>query len=90
MKGGTIAILSTKIMSEIINNLTETYGCATFIYKGKKCGVEPETVDDKLKYYVWFGDDDIYYDSIEDLKKDKFFDGLTILEVEPLVEVDFC
>ena len=35
---------------EFLQNLTESYGTAEFNYKGKKCGVEPETENSITTY----------------------------------------
>lgn len=70
-------------------NLTEEYWTAEFIYNGKKCGVEPETVNSVTVYTMWYGEKWKDYNNMDELMSDKFFDGLSLIEILPLVDVSF-
>lgn len=76
-------------IKEFLHNLTEEYGTAEFLYKGKKCGVEPETQNSTTTYCMWYGESWKDYKNTDDLIADKFFDGLSLADILPLLEVNF-
>jgi len=76
-------------VTEFLNNLTVEYGTAEFEYKNKKCGIEPITENSITTYCMWYGDDSRNYKDIKTLLSDKFFDGKTILEIFPEIDVYF-
>lgn len=76
-------------VKDFLYNLTEEFGTAEFTYKGKKCGVEPETQNETTTYCMWYGDSWKDYQNTDGLMADKFFDGLSLTDILPLVDVQF-
>lgn len=76
-------------LKDFLYNLTEEYGTAEFIYKGKKCGVEPETENSVTTYCMWYGEVWKDYKDVDTLLDDKFFDGWSLTDILPRVEVWF-
>lgn len=74
---------------DFLYNLTEEYGTAEFVYKGKQCGVEPETENSTTTYCMWCGDAYKDYRNVDELMSDNFFDGLSLEDILPLVDVSF-
>lgn len=72
-----------------LNNLVENYGTAEFEYKGKTCGVESETKNYITTYCMWYGKASKDYNGVNDLLYDKFFDGRSLIEILPEIEVWF-
>ena len=71
-------------LEEFVRNLTEEYGTAEFEYNGQQCGVEPQTQDSETTYTMWKG-----YDNIDDLLSDGFFDGESLQDIFPSIDVWF-
>ena len=76
-------------LEEFVRNLTEEYGTAEFEYNGKQCGVEPQTQDSEITYTMWYGEAWKDYDNIDDLLSDEFFDGESLQDIFPSIEVWF-
>lgn len=76
-------------LEEFVRNLTEEYGTAEFEYDGKQCGVEPQTQDSETTYTMWYGEVLKDYDNIDDLLSDEFFDGESLQDIFPSVDVWF-
>lgn len=76
-------------LEEFVRNLTEEYGTAEFEYNGKQCGVEPQTQDSETTYTMWYGEVLKDYDNIDDLLSDEFFDGESLQDIFPSVDVWF-
>ena len=76
-------------VKDFLHNLTEEYCTAEFMYNGKKCGVEPETQNSNTIYCVWYGESWGEYEDVDKLMSDKFFDGASLAEILPLVNVQF-
>lgn len=74
---------------EFLQNLTESYGTAEFNYKGKKCGVEPETENSITTYCMWYGESWKDFSDVDSLMSDKFFDGRSLDDILPEVDVWF-
>lgn len=76
-------------VKDFLYNLTDEFGTAEFTYKEKKCGVEPETQNSNTTYCMWYGESWKDYQNINELMSDKFFDGLSLTDILPLVDVRF-
>ncbi len=76
-------------LEEFVRNLTEEYGTAEFEYNGKQCGVEPQTQDSETTYTMWYGEALKDYDNIDDLLSDEFFDGKSLQDIFPSIDVWF-
>ncbi len=75
--------------NDFLYNLTEEYGTAEFIYKGKKCGIEPETKNSITTYVMWYGNKWKDYDDIDMLMSDNFFDGDSLNDILPEIDIWF-
>lgn len=74
----------------IMNGTTkEEYGTAEFEYNGQQCGVEPQTQDSETTYTMWYGEVWKDYDNIDDLLSDGFFDGESLQDIFPSIDVWF-
>lgn len=76
-------------IKEFLHNLVDSYGTAEFTYKGKKCGVEPETKNSITTYCMWYDKEWKDFETVDDLMKDKFFDGKSLTDILPEVDVWF-
>ena len=76
-------------LEEFVRNLTEEYGTAEFEYNGQQCGVEPQTQDSETTYTMWYGEVGKDYDNIDDLLSDGFFDGESLQDIFPSIDVWF-
>lgn len=76
-------------MKDFLHELTIEYGTAEFQYNRKNCGIEPETKNSKIIYCMWYGDIWKDYDNINELLTDNFFDGKSISDILPQIEVTF-
>ena len=76
-------------LEEFVRNLTEEYGTAEFEYNGQQCGVEPQTQDSETTYTRWYGEVWTDYDNIDDLLSDGFFDGESLQDIFPSIDVWF-
>lgn len=65
-------------------NLT---GHITFDYNGYSCGVDPLARD---SFDMWYGDNEISVNSIDEVLNTKFFDGKSLLDIwDDVTELDF-
>ena len=76
-------------LEEFVRNLTEEYGTAEFEYNGQQCGVAPQTQDSEPTYTMWYGEVWKDYDNIDDLLSDGFFDGESLQDIFPSIDVWF-
>lgn len=76
-------------LEEFVRNLTEEYATAEFEYNSKQCGVEPQTQDSETTYTMWYGEAWKDYDNIDDLLSDGFFDGESLQDIFPSIDVWF-
>ncbi len=76
-------------MKDFLYNLVEMYGTAEFDYMGKKCGIEPETKNGITTYCMWYGKNWKDYNDVDTLLKDQFFDGRSLTDILPEVDVWF-
>ena len=61
-----------------------------FDYQGKHCGIATEIENYKYKFTMWFGEDQIKdYTDVDTLMSDPFFDGHSLNDILPEVEVWF-
>ena len=57
--------------------------------RGQQCGVEPQTQDSETTYTMWYGEVWKDYDNIDDLLSDGFFDGESLQDIFPSIDVWF-
>ncbi|MCI9427371.1 MAG: hypothetical protein HFI81_06380 [Eubacterium sp.] len=76
-------------LEEFLYNIVKMYGTAEFSYKGKTCGVEPETNNSITTYCMWYGKVWKDYKGIDDLMTDRFFDGRSLTDILPEIDVWF-
>lgn len=76
-------------LEEFVAILSDEYAMAEFEYNGKRCGIEPETSDSNTTYAMWYGEVWKDYDNIDDLLSDGFFDGESLQDIFPSIDVWF-
>lgn len=76
-------------LEEFVAILSDEYATAEFEYNGKRCGIEPETSDSNTTYAMWYGEVCKDYDNIDDLLSDGFFDGESLQDIFPSIDVWF-
>ena len=59
------------------------------ICKKSDRGVEPQTQDSETTYTMWYGEVWKDYDNIDDLLSDGFFDGESLQDIFPSIDVWF-
>lgn len=52
-----------------------------FIHNGKPSGITSTVSNGKPTFQSWFGDDTKEYSKVEDVLKDKFYDGKSLLDL---------
>lgn len=65
-------------IKNLADHLCRLVGCVQFEYNGKSCGIDPLSISE---YVMWYGEDDIVVDSIDDVIDKDFFDGKSIGDV---------
>lgn len=70
--------------AKVIDRLRTVITCFEFEYNGLRCGVDPFSKND---YDVWYGDKYVKMTSIDEVINTKFFDGKTLEEIFPDIEV---
>lgn len=76
-------------LEEFVAILSDEYATAEFEYNGKRCGIEPETSDSNTTYAMWYGETWKDYSDIDDLLSDDFFDGESLQDIFPSIDVWF-
>ena len=69
---------------EVVDRLRTVITCFEFTYNGFPCGVDPFSQND---YDVWYGDNLVKMNSIDEVINSKFFDGKTLKEIFPYIEI---
>ncbi len=69
----------------VVGRLREIVTCFEFEYNGFCCGVDPFSESD---YDVWYGEQYAKMYSIDEVVNTKFFDGKTLEEIFPYIEID--
>lgn len=69
---------------EVISRLSQVITCFEFSYNGIPCGVDPFSKND---YDVWYGEKLVKMTSIDEIISSKFFDGKTLEEIFPYIEI---
>lgn len=76
-------------LNEFTYGLTDQYWTAQFNYNGKCCGVEPKTLNAITTYCMWYGDTCKAFASVDKLLSASFFDGRSLKDILPMVEISF-
>lgn len=69
---------------EVVERLRTVITCFEFTYNGIPCGVDPFS---KTDYDVWYGDKLVKMNSIDEVINSKFFDGKTIKDIFPYIDI---
>ena len=71
----------------IERHLKDLIGCVTFEYNGYSCGVDPLAHND---FDMWYGNNEIKTQSIDEVMKIKFFDGKALEDiVDDITDIDY-
>lgn len=74
-------------LSQFKKHMDRLVGCVNFTYNGRPCGVDPLG---RTQYDMWYGDNVITVNSVEDVLNVKFFDGKSLTEIwGEVIEVDY-
>lgn len=68
---------------DIREHLGNLIGAITFEYNGKNCGIDPLSLN---KFVMWYGDDEIVAESVDEVMSIDFFDGNCLEEIIEDVE----
>lgn len=70
---------------EVVERLREIVTCFGFYYNELCCGVDPFSEN---HYDVWYGEKFAEMHSLDEVLNTKFFDGKTLQEIFPYIEID--
>ena len=70
---------------ELRDRIENIITAATFVYKGRNCGIDPIS---REEIYVWYGNDSQTAESPEEALNMKLFDGKTAIELCGIVEME--
>lgn len=74
-------------ISEVKKYLSDLIGHITFEYNGYSCGVDPITLN---SFDMWYGDNVITVNSIEEVINNNFFDGKSLKDIfDDITELEF-
>lgn len=74
-------------ISEVKKYLSDLIGHITFEYNGYSCGVDPITLN---SFDMWYGDNVITVDSIDEVINNNFFDGKSLKDIfDDITELEF-
>lgn len=74
-------------ISEVKKYLSDLIGHITFEYNGYSCGVDPITLN---SFDMWYGDNVITVDSIDEVINNNFFDGKSLKDIfDNITELEF-
>lgn len=74
-------------ISEVKKYLSNLIGHITFEYNGYSCGVDPITLN---SFDMWYGDNVITVDSIDQVINNNFFDGKSLKDIfDDIIELEF-
>ena len=68
----------------IKNRISEIASHFTFEYHGKPCGVDPFS---KSEFNMWYGDNNMTANNIDDVMNYPFFDGESLSEICDNIEI---
>ena len=75
---------------ELVNIIQDNYPTLVFNFNNKKCGIDIEVDNSIPKFQSWFGEKIKFYDDINAMLDDDFFDGKSLSKlVENGIEIDF-
>lgn len=67
--------------AQLKNSISQCISDFTFVYNGKKCGIEVEVSKSKPIFTMWFGDRWIDLFDVEDVMKTPLFDGKSLSDI---------
>lgn len=69
------------------HHISDLIVSVNFDYNGYSCGVDPLGGS---KYNMWYGDNDVTVDSVENVLNAKIFDGKSLIDIwDDLTEFDY-
>lgn len=83
-KAKAAAELSAKRNTQKVLEILKEFSCVVFEYKGKPCGIDPYSNHD---YLMWYGDNEHYARSIDDVLNAKLFDNKTLQEIAGEIKI---
>lgn len=76
-------ISASKLRKTIAGCLDDIY----FNYNGKKAGVTSEIHDFKPTFQAWYGNEIKYYDNVDDVMCDRFYDGKSLNDLTKIIQI---
>lgn len=76
-------------IADLRRNIVECANEMHFEHHGKKCGLDQEIHDSVPVYEIWCGENLKKHSDFDELIRDKFFDGESIINLLGIVEFDF-
>lgn len=74
-------------LSEFKKHMDYLVGCVNFVYNNYSCGIDPLG---RTQYDMWYGDDAITVNSVEEILNRKFFDGKSLTEIwDDVTELEY-
>ena len=61
-----------------------------FSYNGKSAGISTEIADYIPTFTLWYGDDTIDLESVNDVMTCRFFDGKSLIELLDIVKIEIA
>ena len=69
---------------DIQKKVLKTFSAFCFTYDGKNCGIDPFS---ETRFCLWYGDEDLYVHSIDEVIKTPFFGGKCFNEIADEIDV---
>ena len=74
-------------LDSFVHHISNLIVSVNFDYNGYSCGVDPLGCS---KYNMWYGDNDVTVDSVENVLNAKIFDGKSLIDIwNDLTEFDY-
>ena len=78
------------LREEVVKLIQDSYPTLIFDFNNKKCGVDIEVDNTIPKFQLWFGEKVKFYDDLNIMLDDNFFDGKSLSNlVEKGIEINF-
>lgn len=76
--------MKPNVLRDELRNLADI----SFVYNGKRCGVVNEVHDSIVYYEAWCGNNVKQFKYVDELMKDKMFDGKSLEDISDTLDID--